>query len=75
MSDLIETIVGIVIIVAFCTFLVNLAKDSPEVVYEYETMSGETGEAVYCGVLRNTYCVLEDGTRVVNIKQYKRVEK
>lgn len=75
MSDLIETIVGIVIVVAVGVFLIKLVEDSPEVVYEYETTSGETGEATHCNVYKNTYCVLEDGTRVVNIKKYKRVEK
>ncbi len=43
--------------------------------YEYETTSGEKGEAKYCGGRGKTYCQLDDGTVVVDIKQYKKIYK
>lgn len=45
--------------------------------YEYETTDGDSGIAVSCGVpLRGLpYCVLDDGTRVYGLKQYKKVSR
>ena len=43
--------------------------------YEYETTNGEKGEAKYCGGRGKTYCLLDDGTIVVDIKQYKKMYK
>lgn len=45
--------------------------------YEYETSDGDSGAAVSCGVPYRgvPYCILEDGTRVYGLKQYKKVLK
>lgn len=45
--------------------------------YEYETIDGEKGTATYCinpyrGI---PYCILDDGTKLYGIKQYKKVQK
>jgi hypothetical protein len=59
------------------TFLLAyaLVAEVPQRAYEYETTSGEKGEAKYCGGRGKTYCQLDDGTIVVDIKQYKKVYK
>lgn len=58
------------------TFLLAYTlAEVPQRAYEYETTSGEKGEAKYCGGRGHTYCQLEDGTVVVDIKQYKKVYK
>lgn len=45
--------------------------------YEYETIDGDSGIAVSCGTPYRgvPYCVLDDGTRVYGLKQYKKVSK
>ena len=45
--------------------------------YEYETIDGEKGTATYCtnpyrGI---PYCILDDGTKLYGIKQYKKVQR
>lgn len=48
-------------------------QGGPLYMYEYETTSGEKGEAKYCGGRGETYCQLDDGTVIVDIKQYKKI--
>lgn len=45
--------------------------------YEYETIDGEKGTATYCinPYREIPYCVLDDGTKLYGIKQYKKVQK
>lgn len=45
--------------------------------YEYETIDGEKGTATYCinPYREIPYCILDDGTKLYGIKQYKKVQK
>jgi hypothetical protein len=63
------------VIVAFLIIVVIvLSASSYTGSYEYETIDGEKGIAVYCEAFRGVpYCALDDGTAVYGIKKYKKV--
>ena len=66
-------VVAIILLIAGITLTINDSMTS----YEYETIDGEKGTATYCtDPYRDIpYCILDDGTKLYGIKQYKKVQK
>lgn len=88
MKNSIKTIISLIIIaiimaflllVAIFGFLIALGNRSLEPKYEYETLDGEKGMALYCYPInrtrQNPYCVLEDKTKVFDIKKFKKIDE
>lgn len=72
----------IILIIAVAVFLFIVAivltiNDYMVRSYEYETIDGEKGTATYCTdpYREIPYCILDDGTKLYGIKQYKKVLK
>ena len=70
------------LIIAIAIFLLIIAimltiNDYTVRSYEYETIDGEKGIATYCidPYREIPYCILNDGTKLYGIKQYKKVQK
>ena len=66
-------IAAIILLIVAIALIINDFMSS----YEYETIDGEKGSATYCinpyrGI---PYCILDDGTKLYGIKQYKKVQK
>lgn len=74
---IIVMIMAFLLLVAIFGFLIALDNQSLEPKYEYETLDGEKGMALYCYPINrkreNPYCVLEDRTEIYNIKTMKRI--
>lgn len=66
-------VVAIILLIAGITLTINDSMAS----YEYETIDGEKGTATYCTdpYREIPYCILDDGTKLYGIKQYKKVQK
>lgn len=88
MRNSIKTIISLIIIAIVMTFLllgaifgflIALGNRSLEPKYEYETLDGEKGMALYCYPINrkreNPYCVLEDKTKVFDIKEFKKIDE
>lgn len=78
--DLFDLFITLTIVVAIFLLIIAIVltiNDYTVSYYEYETIDGEKGTATYCiGPYREIpYCVLDDGTKLYGIKQYKKVQK
>ena len=70
-------ILTMIITMIFLLVAIALSVNDFMTGYEYETIDGEKGTATYCinpyrGI---PYCILDDGTKLYGIKQYKKVQK
>lgn len=77
--DLFDFFIILTMLVAMTLLIVAIAltiNDSMSS-YEYETIDGEKGTATYCTnpYREIPYCILDDGTKLYGIKQYKKVQK
>lgn len=65
-----------VITAGLCIGILVLRQCAAYGLYEYTDYSGEVKEAVYCAdpYRDNVYCKLEDGTKVYDIKTYRRIK-
>lgn len=74
---IIVMVMAFLLLVAIFVFFIALDNQSLEPKYEYETLDGEKGMALYCYPINrkreNPYCVLEDRTEIYNIKRMKRI--
>lgn len=77
--DLFDFFIILTMAVAIFLLIVAIAPTINDYMssYEYETIDGEKGTATYCinpyrGI---PYCILDDGTKLYGIKQYKKVQK
>ena len=77
--DLFDLFITLTIVVAIILLIagITLTINDYMVSYEYETIDGEKGTATYCTdpYREIPYCVLDDGTKLYGIKQYKKVQK
>ena len=75
-----DLFISLIIAVAIFLFIVAIALTINDCMirsYEYETIDGEKGTATYCinPYREIPYCILDDGTKLYGIKQYKKVQK
>lgn len=67
------------LLVSIFGFLIDFNNELLEPKYEYETLDGEKGMALYCYPINkkreNPYCVLEDRTQVFDIKKFKKIDE
>lgn len=78
--NLLDLFISLIIVVAIFLFIVAIALTINNYMvrsYEYETIDGEKGTATYCidPFREIPYCVLDDGTKLYGIKQYKKIQK
>lgn len=75
-SDALKVAGIIILVLAFIVGSAILATSLKTGVYEYTDYSGEVKEAVLCDDPYNDvpFCKLEDGTKVYDIKTYRRIK-
>ena len=77
--DLFDLFITLTIVVAIILLIAGITPTINDYMasYEYETIDGEKGTATYCTdpYREIPYCVLDDGTKLYGIKQYKKVQK
>lgn len=78
--DLFDIFAVLTTMIAIILFIIAIAlsiNDYHMSSYEYETIDGENGTAEYCKdpFREIPYCILDDGTKLYGIKQYKKVQK
>ena len=76
---IIATVMAFLLLVSIFGFLIDFNNELLEPKYEYETFDGEKGMALYCYPINrkreNPYCVLEDKTKVFDIKEFKKIDE
>lgn len=77
--NLFDLFIPLTMVVAIILLIVAIALTINDymVSYEYETIDREKGTATYCTdpYREIPYCILDDGTKLYGIKQYKKVQK
>lgn len=78
--NLFDLFISLIIAVAIFLLIIAIAltiNDYTVSYYEYEMIDGEKGTATYCidPYREIPYCMLDDGTKLYGIKQYKKVQR